>query len=191
MDNHTRIRAAFALLLLFAILPLATPPAAALYNPAALYCTALNYSYSTVTGPDGVTGYCVLPGNQKVEAWTFLQGKEATQYSYCTQQGYPLEITTDKEDCKVFMTDTCVVCVLPDGSKTEVTKLMGLDFREKLCSNGKCCDPAKDTTCSFSTYPQGFMITVVVIAVAVIIAAGVLMFLYVRKKRGARPESRE
>jgi len=191
MDNPARIRAAVALLLILAVLPLAAPPASALYNPAALYCTALNYSYTTVTGPDGMTGYCVLPGNQKVEAWKFLQGKEATQYSYCTKAGYTLETTTDPATCKVFMTDSCAVCVLPDGSKTEVTELMGLDFRERLCSNGKCCDPAKDTTCSFSTYPPGFMKTMVIIAVVVIIAAGILVFLYVRKKRGDKPESKE
>jgi putative hemolysin len=191
MDNPARVRAILALILILAVLPLAAPPAAALYNPAALYCTALNYSYTTVTGPDGMTGYCVLPGNQKVEAWKFLQGREATQYSYCEKAGYTLETTTDRATCKVFMTDSCAVCVLPDGSKTEVTKLMGLDFREKLCSNGKCCDPAKDTTCSFSTYPPGFMNTAFILAVIVIIAAGVFVFLYVRKKRGDKPESKE
>ncbi len=191
MDNHARVRAAIALILILAILPLAAPPAAALYNPAALYCTALNYSYSTVTGPDGMTGYCILPDNQKVEAWKFLQGKEATQYSYCAKAGYTLETTTDAKTCKVFMTDSCAVCVLPDGSKTEVTKLMGLDFREKLCSNGKCCDPATDTTCSFSTYPPGFLNAVIILAVIVIIAAGIIVFFYIRKKRTAEPESKK
>jgi putative hemolysin len=186
MDNHARVRAVLALLFILALLPLAAPPAAALLNPAAVYCTALNYSYTTVTGPDGMTGYCVLPGNKKVEAWSFLQGKEATQYSYCALQGYTLQKVNDSKTCAVFMTDSCAVCVLPDGSKTEVTKLMKLDFRERLCSNGKCCDPKTDTTCSFATYPPGMLTTVVIVAVIVIIAAGVILFFWIRKKRAGK-----
>lgn len=191
MDNPSRVRAALVLLFIFAILPLAAPPAAALYNPAALYCTALNYSYTTVTGPDGVTGYCVMPDNQKVEAWKFLQGKEASQYSYCAKSGYSLETTNDSATCSVFMTDSCTVCVLPDGSRTEVTKLMGLDFRERLCSNGKCCDPKTDPTCTFATYPPGMPNSIVILAIVLIITAGVILFLYVRKKRTNKPINKE
>ncbi|MDO9325791.1 MAG: DUF333 domain-containing protein [Methanoregula sp.] len=191
MDNPARIRAILALLLILAILPLAVSPAAALLNPAAVYCTALNYSYTSVNGPEGMTGYCTMPDNNQVEAWSFLQGKEATQYSYCTQQGYTLQTVNDTKTCRVFMTDSCAVCVLPDGSKTEVTKLMNLDFRERLCSNGKCCDPKTDTTCTFSTYPHGMMTYVAILIVIVIIAAGVILFLYFRKKRAEPVKKKE
>jgi putative hemolysin len=191
MDNPAQVRAILALLFILAVLPLAAPPAAALLNPAAVYCTALNYTYTTVTGPDGMTGYCILPDNKKVEAWRFLQGKEATQYSYCTRQGYTLQTVNDSKTCQVFMTDSCVVCVLPDGSKTEITKLMKLDFRERLCSNGKCCDPKTDTTCSFATYPPGMLNSIVILVVIVIIAASVILFLHVRKKRAGTTNMKE
>ena len=188
MDNAARLRSALALLFILAFIPLAAPPATALMNPAAVYCTALNYTYTSVNGPDGMTGYCILPGNKKVEAWRFLQGKEATEYSYCAQQGYTLQTVNDTKTCQVFMTPSCAVCVLPDGSKTEVTKLMKLDFRERLCSNGKCCDPKTDATCSFATYPPGMLNSLVILAVMVIIAVGVILFLYVRKKRAGKTQ---
>jgi uncharacterized protein len=188
MDNVSRVHAALVLICIFAVLALAAPPAAALANPAAVYCSALNYTYTTVAGSDGETGYCMLPGNQQVEAWSFLEGKEATQYSYCAQQGYTLQTVNDTKTCSVFMTESCAVCILPDGSKTEVTKLMKLDFRERLCSNGKCCDPAKDTTCSFATYPPGMLNSIVILAVIVIIGAGVILFFYIRKKRASKTQ---
>jgi putative hemolysin len=184
MDNCARLWAFLTLLLILASIPLIATPGAALMNPAAVYCTALNYSYISVTGPDGMTGYCVLSGNQKVEAWKFLQGKEATQYSYCAKQGYVLEITNDRKTCQVFMTDTCAVCVLPDGTKTEVTKLMGLDFREKLCSNGKCCDPAKDTSCTFGSPPPFNPVYVVLLALIILIVIAAIFLWKKRKTAG-------
>jgi putative hemolysin len=191
MDNPARIRAVVALLFILAALPMTAPPAAALLNPAAVYCTALNYTYTTVNGPDGMTGYCVLPDNKKVEAWSFILGKDATQYSYCAQQGYTLQTVNDSKTCQIFMTDSCAVCVLPDGSKTEVTKLMKLDFRERLCSNGKCCDPKTDTTCSFATYPPGQLMYAGIVAVIGIIVAGLLAFMYIRKKRSEKAVKKE
>jgi putative hemolysin len=173
-------------LAILAALPLISPPAAALANPAAVYCTALGYNYSITTGPGGtMSGSCTLPDNRKVDEWQFLQGMVAPEYSYCAKQGYPLQVVNDSTTCRVFMTQSCAVCVLPDGSKTEVTKLMKLDFRGKLCSNGICCDPKTDTTCSFSTAPPpGRMLMYVAVLVIVIIAAiGVVLFLRRRKKQ--------
>lgn len=191
MDNAARVRAVVALLFILAVFPMAAPPTAALLNPAAVYCTALNYTYTTINSPDGMTGYCILPGNKKVEAWSFLLGKDAPQYSYCTQQGYTLQTVNDSKTCAIFMTDSCAVCVLPDGSKTEVTKLMKLDFRERLCSNGKCCDPKTDTTCSFATYPPGQLMYAGIVAVIGIIVAGLLAFMYIRKKRSEKAGKKE
>jgi putative hemolysin len=178
MVNLARARVVIVLLLLLAVIS----PASALANPAAVYCTALNYTYTSVNGTGGMTGYCTMPDNQKVEAWRFLQGKEEAQYSYCSQQGYPLEVTTDAKICRVFMTDSCAVCVLPGGSKTEVTKLMGLDFREMICSNGKCCDPATDTTCSFADNKDTGSPYLIPAVVILVIAAGTVLFLWMRKK---------
>ena len=39
----------------------------------------------------------------------------------------------DSEICK-----DCTVCVLEDATEIEVTKLMGLDFRENWCGDGTC-----------------------------------------------------
>ena len=186
MDNrgHPARRAAvlLALLVLAAALVL---PAAALRNPAAVYCTALNYSYAVTTGPDGsMSGSCTLPDHRKVDEWQFLLGQAAPEYSYGARMGYRLETVNDSVTCRAFLTPSCAVCVLPDGSRTEVTKLMGLDFRERLCSGGKCCDPARDTACSFATgTPPGTLGYIIGGAIAVAaIAAGVLLFL--RRKKG-------
>jgi putative hemolysin len=177
---------ALLVLAVLAALPLIAPPAAALANPAAVYCRALGYNYSVTTGPTGgMRGFCTLPDNRKVDEWQFLQGQVAPEYSFCAKQGYQLQTVNDSATCRVFMTQSCAVCVLPDGSKTEVTKLMKLDFREKLCSNGICCDPATNTTCSFSTAaPPGRMLMyVAVIVIVIIAAAGVVLFLRRKKKQ--------
>ena len=172
-------------LVILAAVSLAALPAAALSNPAAVYCNALGYNYSLSTGPNGtMSGFCTLPDGRQVDEWQFLQGQVAPEYSYCAKQGYQLQVVNDSRTCSVFMTQSCAVCVLPDGSKTEVTKLMKLDFREKLCSDGKCCDPKTDTTCSFSTVPPGGMLMYAVVLVIVIIAAiGVVLFLHRKKKQ--------
>ena len=181
-----------------------TPPAAALMNPAAVYCQELGYTYTSTTGPDGsMTGYCTLPNNQKVEEWGFLQGKVAPEYSWCAKQGYKLEVVNDPRTCAVFLTDSCAVCVLPDGSKTEVTKLMNLTFRETLCSNGMCCYP-NSTTCSFSnitpsgttpgttsgTAPGTMIIPALIIVVVIIVAASSLIIYLGKKKKGVQPEKK-
>jgi len=160
-------------------------PAGALMNPAAGYCTALGYNYSITTAPDGtMTGFCTLPGNRTVDEWQFLQGQVAPEFSYCAKQGYRLETVNDRATCRIFLTDSCAVCVLADGSKTEVTKLMNLDFRERLCSNGKCCDPKTDTTCSFATGMSPGTVTAVAAGIAVLVVALIAAALYLvfRKK---------
>jgi putative hemolysin len=138
-----------------------------------------------------MSGFCKLPDNRNVDEWQFLLGQVAPEYSYCAQQGYQLQTVSDPVTCRVFMTPSCAVCVLPDGSKTEVTKLMKLDFREKLCSNGKCCDPKTDTVCSFSSAPPGGILLYGVVLVVVVIAViGAMLFLHYRKKRGAQPPAK-
>jgi putative hemolysin len=206
MDDRTghpgAARIVTIILAILFILPLVISPAAALMNPAAVYCGALGYTYTTTTGSDGsVTGYCTLPNNQNVEEWGFLQGKVAPEYSYCAKQGYKLEVVSDPRTCAVFMTDSCAVCVLPDGSKTEVTKLMNLSFRETLCSNGFCCYP-NSTTCTFSnitapgsspggtpgTTTSTTILSALGIGVIIVVVCGLV--LYLRKKKGVQPETK-
>jgi putative hemolysin len=131
-----------AVLLCAALLPLA---ASALLNPAAVYCTGLNYTYAVEETEYGQIGVCLLPGNQPVDAWQFLQGTEGREAGYCALMGYETRTVTDPETCAGIYADSCAVCVLPDGREAEVTALMDLSFREPdlviepaACEGGVC-----------------------------------------------------
>lgn len=106
------------------------PGAAALLNPAAVYCDGLNYTYTVESGENGDRGYCVIDGGTRIDAWEFLRGEEGTGYGYCERQGYDTRTITDPALCAGVYSDSCAVCVLPDGTLMEVTALMGLSFRE-------------------------------------------------------------
>ena len=55
---------------------------AALLNPAAIYCTSLNNTYTITTSPGGgQVGTCILPDKKSVDAWQFLEGRIAQQYT--------------------------------------------------------------------------------------------------------------
>jgi putative hemolysin len=172
-------------------------PAGAMTNPSAGYCTALGYQYTDVTAADGsMTGYCMLPGNQSVDAWQFLQGKVSPELSYCKKQGLEVRTVTDPSVCGM-LGDSCAVCVKADGTTQEVTGMMGLDFREKICSGNICCDPAMDKTCAIgresgstgdtgSAQPADWTRIVLIVVIAVIILAGIAFFL-MKKKKGTDP----
>jgi putative hemolysin len=102
----------------------------ALMNPAAVYCSALGYAYDVKTSDAGQTGFCVLPGNQPVDAWQFLKGTTGQQYTYCARQGYQVKTITDPKQCFSISSGSCAVCLIPDGREVEVTRYMNLDFRE-------------------------------------------------------------
>lgn len=130
------------------VLVLAAPASAmALNNPAAVYCEALGYEYRVEKTDQGDRGYCVLEGNQAVDAWQFLQGKAAQDKSYCAVHGYGQEVVTDPKKCINFLTDSCLVCVLRDGRAVEMTELMGLTFEETSCGDGVCGLPENYKTC--------------------------------------------
>ncbi|OPX65391.1 MULTISPECIES: DUF333 domain-containing protein [unclassified Methanoregula] len=144
---------AIIFLLLAALI--AAPPAGAMINPSAGYCEALGYQYTvTVAADGGMTGFCVLPGNRSVDAWQFLEGKTAPEFSYCKKQGLEIRTVIDPDVCGM-LGDTCAVCIKGDGSVQEVTRMMGIDFREKICSGNICCDPATDISCSFAQGTNG------------------------------------
>ncbi|HDR74239.1 MAG TPA: DUF333 domain-containing protein [Methanoculleus sp.] len=116
-----------AAILCAALLPLAV---SALMNPAAVYCTALNYTYAVDETDAGQIGACLLPGNQPVDAWQFLQGTAGREAGYCALMGYETRTVADPGTCAGIYADSCAVCVLPDGTEMEVTALMDLSFRE-------------------------------------------------------------
>jgi putative hemolysin len=167
----------------------AIPPAAAMANPAAVYCTALGYTFSArpdAQGNEVVT--CTLPGGQTVGAWQFLLGQAAPEYSYCGKMGYTTRIVNDSKACELFNRKSCAACVFPNGSSMEVTQAMGLDFREKVCSGDTCRDPKDYPVTPYLMPPSGgqqpgavppWMLFAVVILVIAVIAG---LFLLTRKK---------
>ena len=116
-------------------------------NPAAVYCTALGYEYKIEKSEAGEVGYCILPGNQKVDAWQFLQGKVGQEKSYCAKKGFRIKTSKSAKACSTLMTDSCMVCVLEDGREVEVTELMGLILAETTCGDGVCGVPENFKTC--------------------------------------------
>ena len=122
-------------------------PANALLNPAAVYCEALGYNYTIQSTEHGERGLCQLSNGDVVDAWEFLQGKVAQNYSYCCQKGYEIKTVKDSEKCLKFLTDECAVCVLEDGTEVEVTELMNLSFEETVCGDGTCGIPENFNTC--------------------------------------------
>ena len=122
-------------------------PSTALLNPAVIYCESLGYNHTVETTEYGDRDLCVLPNGQTVDAWEFLQGKVAQDYSYCKKMGYEIKTVKDSKKCMKFMTEECAVCVLPDGREVEVTELMNLSFKETVCGDGTCGFPENYNTC--------------------------------------------
>jgi putative hemolysin len=162
-------------------------PAGAMTNPAAGYCNALGYQYTDIIGKDGsMTGYCMLPGNRSADAWQFLEGNVSPELSYCKKAGLDIRTVHDPKVCGL-LGSSCGVCVKTDGSTQEVTAMMGLDFREKICNDKICCDPAKDKTCAIGAEapvkePTGGLAVIPVIIGILVIAAAGWYFLRTRKE---------
>lgn len=186
-------------LLLLLAFSLVAAPAASMINPAAGYCTELGYQYTVTVGADGsMTGACVLPGGQSVDAWQFLQGKVSAELGYCRKQGLEVRTVTDPAVCGM-LGSTCAVCVKADGTIQEVTRMMGLDFREKICSGDVCCDPAKDKACPIGqepgsggepagAKPADWVLVVIAAIIAVLVIAGIAFFQ--KRKKGSAPEKK-
>jgi len=117
-------------------------PVSAMMNPAAGYCTALGYTYSSQPDTQGdYVGYCTLPDGRSLYAWDFLLGETGQDYSWCAKMGYASRVVNDIRACGPLEQPGCLACVFPNGSAMEVTQAMGLDFREKVCFEDTCSDP--------------------------------------------------
>ena len=130
---------------LSATLLLLTSPAAAMLNPASVYCRALGYEYATGMTEKGMVGVCKLPDGSIVNAGLFYKGKVALEWSYCVQQGYEAKRVENSEICK-----SCTACVLPSGEEVPVIQLMGLSFAESVCGDGNCGTAGED----YGTCPE-------------------------------------
>lgn len=106
-------------------------PVQALVNPADAYCSACGYEPVTETRDDGEYSLCKLPDGVIIDAWEFLIGTTAADFGWCRQQGYEQVVIDGMDACEPFLTASCAVCVLPNGTRVEVTKLMNLSFREE------------------------------------------------------------
>jgi len=120
------------------LIALGSDSALALKNPSAVYCTALGYEYSTVREDKGVRGMCKFPNDQIVDAWAFLYGKVAQEFSYCSKNGYAIKTVQDNQICSSVYSSECSVCVLEDQTEIEVAKLMNLNFKESVCGDDYC-----------------------------------------------------
>jgi len=114
------------------------PSSYALKNPASVYCGALGFTSFTNTTDQGETDYCQISSSLSVDSWKFLQGKVAQEFSYCKKMGYDIKTVTDITICERLATEECAVCIFPNKTEVEVTKLMNLDFREGKCGDGPC-----------------------------------------------------
>ena len=129
------------------LLALLLPPVAAMKDPSAVYCKAMGYTYEVVQTPDGPAGACRMPDGTPVDSFRFLQGSQGQQFSWCAQQGYRQQVVRSYRTCGKFGLDECLVCVLPDGTTSEVTQLMNLSFAETTCGDGSCGSPENAVSC--------------------------------------------
>jgi putative hemolysin len=132
-------------------------PAAALKNPAAVYCIAMGYQNTIAkdTGGNDVD-MCIMPDGKAVDGWMFLKGTVAQQYSWCAKHGYGQKTVFSRAVCGQFLTDSCAVCVAKDAKETEVTRMMGLSFEEATCGDGICGAPENFESCP-QDCPHGSM----------------------------------
>jgi len=81
--------------------------AAAMKNPAAVYCQEMGYSSQIKKTPSGEMGVCIVNGKE-YEEWAFFTGKIGKEHSYCEKNGYD---TITKSDGKGLASKDYAVCV--------------------------------------------------------------------------------
>jgi len=127
------------------LLLLLVSPAAAMLNPAAVYCNGLGYTYTMEHMADGDYGYCMLPDGTKADAWKFYAGSSGERYGACQKAGYRQEVSSDPALCP--FSAGCAVCIMADGSRVPAAEVLGLSFEETSCGDGTCGVPENAFTC--------------------------------------------
>jgi len=190
--SKTKVKVKFSIFLLCAVLitislTMSLQAAFALRNPAAVYCEALGYDYVVESTEEGERGLCQLPNNQTVDAWAFLQGKAAQEYSYCQEMGYEIRTVIDGEKCSSIYTSECAVCVLEDETEVEVSELMGLTFWDAVCGDGICGFPEDSETCSEDCPPPfpWALVGGIIGGILAALLAGATIYLLIRRRRRA------
>ncbi len=144
----------FQLVLIIFIFLITGLPVYSMSDPSAVYCESLGYEYTIKQVSEGEIGVCIFPDTTSADAWDFLVGKEALDWSYCTQNGYEVEYSNDFELCGT--SDECTICILENGTKIEATKLMNLSFEEGSCGDTICVLGEDYLTCP-QDCPSGFI----------------------------------
>ena len=110
----------------------------AMRNPAAVYCAESGYSYDVEETPKGQVGICRFPDGSICNAGDFLEGNCGLEHSFCRMNGYDQRKATGKECRSRDAQTNCLVCIQPNGSAVEVTKIMGLSYDDSVCGNNVC-----------------------------------------------------
>jgi putative hemolysin len=126
----------FLFIFFFFIIPISL--VYALLDPAFIYCKELGYKNIVNVTEGGETDYCQFPNGLSVDAWEFLEGKVAQEFSYCKIMGYEIKTVKNSIICQRLLSEECAVCILPNGTEVEVTELMNLSLREGICGDGRC-----------------------------------------------------
>jgi len=126
------------ILTLILITVFAVSGAYAMNDPSEVYCSGLGYEFIVKETIEGQTGFCKMPDGKEISSWNFLLGKEGKEYSYCEKEGYGMRTILSTSKCSVVFSRECAVCILPDNSEVEVTRLMNLSFKEGVCGDGIC-----------------------------------------------------
>ena len=93
----------------------------AIRNPSAVYCEEMGYDFIINKTELGEQGICILSDGTKVNAWEFLRGEIAQEFSFCKKNGFEMKIIEYNEKCSSISSSKCAVCVKEDGEETEVT----------------------------------------------------------------------
>ncbi len=132
-------------------------------NPAAVYCNELGYKYVVKETGDGQRGFCQFPDGSAVDGWKFFTGEEGQEYGYCEKQGYETK-TVSGEQCQY--SSKCAVCVLKDGTETNVTELMELNLNSTVLPWDPGNQTNGETGTNYLLYFFGVVILVVFLAIA-------------------------
>ena len=85
-----------------------------------------------------------------------MTGKVDQKYNYCQQNGYETEIIKSTRELSCPDSNECVVCILPDGAKVEVTELMDLkklaSIDVAVCADENCSQKSKSFTQGETVY---------------------------------------
>ncbi|MBU4267047.1 MAG: right-handed parallel beta-helix repeat-containing protein [Syntrophaceae bacterium] len=133
------------------LLLLLASTAAALPNPAAVYCTDLGYSYENSN--------CVFPDGSSCDGWAFFRGICGQEYSYCSLQGHSM--ATESVDMGSYSTES-QACISESGQRIQPptyqsaqgnspTKAQRLQGNSPAAEQGTPGNSVATGTCSIKT----------------------------------------